>query len=345
MKCLITGSGTLGTELAIKLLHRNDWCSPALGPADGPVNCTLVMLDHSEDALWRTQEAVKKAVDDGILEPYGASFISYKLGDIRNKETVMDILMPGKLMPGKYVSEVDTIIHTAALKHVTFTNDNVAECIDVNVNGTVNLLKCMRRSQVMNFVNVSSDKACYPSNVYGQTKKLTEQATRWYAQETGRNIFSVRMGNFLGSRGSVIDRWKEQHTAAHPLALTDPKMNRFFIKPREVADFIIKGIDKKWNDGDIYIPWMRVINMKDLVSAVATKWGTGYEIVGAMKGEKTDEMLVGYDEMERLDGYQNDSMVIRWKGVSDKRNGECMSTASVPVQSFDSVMRYIEDVV
>jgi len=262
-KVLITGAGTLGVEIARVLLGTG---------------IRVRLLDSSENALWRAEESLR---DVAVAEMI--------LGDIRDRNAVIGAM--------RGISE---IIHTAALKHVRYTNTNPTETIDVNVIGTRNLiLEAMRRDSVQKFIFISSDKACFPINIYGESKKMGETLVKWAFEESGKQFCSCRFGNYLGSSGSVIDRWKEQRKDG-AIKLTDPNMRRFFIKPEEVAGFVISIMEsRKYGQGNVYCPIMKVIDMDTMSKVVARKWGVKVQIIGKQTGEKFDEVLLNTEEVRR----------------------------------------------
>jgi FlaA1/EpsC-like NDP-sugar epimerase len=312
-RVLVTGAGTLGTELAKQLL------------ASG---VRVRMLDHAESALWMAEERLGS---DDRLE--------LMLGDVRDKNSVIGAM--------RGVSEV---IHTAALKHVRYTNTNPVETIDVNILGTRNLiLEAMRRDSVSKFIFISSDKATFPNNIYGESKRVGEMMIEWACRESGKQFCSCRFGNYLGSSGSVIDRWKEQRKDG-TIKLTDPNMRRFFIKPHEVAAFVIGVLDsKKWGNGHIYIPLMKVIDMDTMSKVVAERWGVVVQIIGKQLGEKYDEILLSSEEVSRA-RFVDDLIEVVNSVMAEEEMGANLSTRVLttqflPALTENEVKKYIEDVI
>lgn len=176
---LITGAGTLGTEL-VKVV--NDLDEGYFGE--------IRILDHSEEALWRLEEQTHPS----------RLPLKMFLGDIRDEER-MRLAM----------RNVDTVIHTAALKHLRYTNYNPIECLKSNCEAVYKMIElAIELESVKTFINLSTDKACNPDNIYGETKRIGETLSTWGHRVSGKNIYSVRPGNFFGSHGSVFDRWQEQ---------------------------------------------------------------------------------------------------------------------------------------
>jgi len=309
-KVLITGAGTLGTELAKQLLDNG---------------YSVRVMDNSEQALWRFEENMNDRKGPRL---------EIVLGDIRDHNAVV-----------RCMRRNEYVIHTAALKHVRFTNDSPMECIETNIIGTKDLvLDAMRRDSVKKFIFISTDKACFPINIYGESKRIGEYLATWANQQSGKCFLSCRFGNYLGSSGSVIDRWKVQKESGE-ITLTEPNMRRFFIKPAEVASFIIRLMESKDKDignGNIYIPIMKVIDMETLSSVVAKKWGVKVKTIGKFPGEKIDEILLNPEEMSRA-RVVDDFLEIR------KETGtmqQMMLTSQVlPQMTTEGVEEYVKDVI
>lgn len=272
MKYLITGAGTLGTALIEALIDMNGAEYNAM---------EIRVLDFSEDALWRIEERFPK--------------VKCLLGDIRDADRVR-----------RAVTGVDTIIHTAALKHVRYTNYAPMECFKTNVMGTEHLLQAAVDEGVGTFCNISSDKACAPTNVYGESKRMTEFLTQAAFERTGNRYFSCRFGNFIGSHGSVIERWKVQKESG-TINLTDKRMTRFFIKPRAVADYILRQCISPFAFGTVCVPYMQAYNMGIMSTVVAKHYGVDVKHIGAFSGERLDEVVISHAEgkktMHTSDGW------------------------------------------
>lgn len=310
-RVLITGAGTLGTELAKQLLDKG---------------YMVRVMDNSEQALWKFEERVAKSDSSRLLEMV--------LGDINDHNAVV-----------RCMRRMEFVIHTAALKHVRFTNSSPVECIETNILGTKDLiLDAMRRDSVRKFIFISTDKACFPINIYGESKRVGEYLAAWAHEQSGKNFMSCRFGNYLGSSGSVIDRWKEQR-ASGEILLTDPNMRRFFIKPAEVATFIIRlmeSSDEIMGKGNIYIPIMKVIDMETLSSVVAKKWGVKVRVIGKFPGEKADEVLLNQEEMSRARIVNDILEVCKEAGTMQ----QMMLTSQVlPQMTTEEVEEYVKDVI
>lgn len=249
---LITGgAGSIGSALTEKILEF-------------PVHSVRV-LDIDEHALFRLQ----RKLNDPRLRTL--------LGSILDMERVD--------MAG---SGVDIIIHAAAIKNIEISESNPIETINVNINGTVNLIKMVEKSHPKKFLNISTDKASEASTLYGVTKQLSEKLTSW----AGLHIIptksaSVRFGNVIETKGNVFEVWDEELKNNKPLSITDPNMNRYFFHKSECVNFILKCL-LLMKEGEIFVPKMKSYNVKELAKKISKK----HKIIGKRFGEKLNETLI-----------------------------------------------------
>jgi UDP-N-acetylglucosamine 4,6-dehydratase len=323
-KVLITGAGTLGTALVHELLN--------MGAEE------IRVLDISEDSLWRLEEDIKHRK---VTEAPG-TIVKLFLGDVRDMER-MRLAMKG----------CDTIYHTAALKHVKYTNYNPIECIRTNVDAVGNLVVLAVESpDVVSFCNMSSDKAALPNNIYGDSKRTGERLTTWGWRISGRNFFSVRSGNFIGSRGSVLERWEKQGPF---IELTDERMNRFFITPREIAKYIttLSTMSPQQTGGCVCTPFLKNFSMKTIADVILSHWKErnpnsslipDIKIIGAQEGEKLDEMIISDEEATRT--IQTDELGWWTKPttVDDPVLG-AITTAVVPTMNYKETEEFLSRIV
>jgi UDP-N-acetylglucosamine 4,6-dehydratase/5-epimerase len=253
---LITGgSGSLGSELAKKLL-------------DFPVK-SIRILDNNEHSLF----VLKKYLND--------SRVRYLLGNILDKERI-ELAGIG----------VDIVIHTAAIKNIEITEYNPIETINVNVNGTINMITSVIKNNPKIFLNISTDKVADSSTLYGNTKQLGERLTNWAGKHILTTKFAtVRLGNIIETRGNVFEVWENQHKKQEPLTITDPKMKRYFFHMDEAVNFIISCLLHA-NQGEIFIPKMKLFTIKDLASKISKK----HKVIGIRQGEKLEEVLITNEE-------------------------------------------------
>ena len=255
---LITGgAGSIGSELAERILEY-------------PIK-SLRVLDIDEHALFKLSRKVKD------------KRVRTLLGSILDKERV-DMAS----------SNVDIIIHTAAIKNIEISEFNAIETIDVNINGTVNLIKTIERNKPKKFLNVSTDKAAEPTTLYGTTKQVGERLTSWASSHIESTKFaSVRFGNVIETRGNVFEVWDEENKKNQPLSITDPDMKRYFFHKSEAVDFIFETLTLM-KGGEVFVPKMKSFKINEL----AKKISKDHKIIGKRRGEKLNEVLLTENEMK-----------------------------------------------
>ena len=255
---LITGgAGSIGTTLTKKILEF-------------PVK-TVRILDIDEHALFKLGRLIKD------------SRLRLLLGDIQDYDRVV--------MAGE---NVDIVIHTAAVKNIEISEFNPIQTVDVNINGTVNLIKMIMRNKPKKFLNISTDKAVDSSTLYGSTKQIGEKLTTWAGSHLEYTKFgTVRFGNVIESRGNVFEIWNEEVKNNKPLSITLPEMKRYFFHVDEAAEFILKCIPIM-NRGEIFVPKMKSFSVKDLADKISKK----QKIIGLRPGEKKEEILLTDNELK-----------------------------------------------
>ncbi len=210
-RILVTGAGgSIGSELC-RQIHR-------FAPAE------LMMLDRDESALHAVQLSIHGRAmldsDDVVL------------CDIRDARAVTDIFLNRR---------PEVVFHAAALKHLPMLEQYPAEAVKTNVIGTHNVLEAARLSRVERFVNISTDKAANPASVLGYSKRIAEGLTAAHASKVEGTNLSVRFGNVLGSRGSVLTSFAKQISAGGPVTVTDPDVTRYFMTIEEACQLVIQA--------------------------------------------------------------------------------------------------------
>lgn len=213
----------------------------------------------------------------------GSPIVQFKLGDIT------DVQLVSRLM-----QDVDIVFHTAAIKHVSLAEKNPREAHRINVVGLLNLLD--NSQKVKRFIHISSDKAIGVINCYGATKLLGEYLAK-ESNELNKNCryLIIRCPNILGSRGSVLDIWKQQAFQDKEIKITDPEMTRYFITPEDAARFIVNvGLTENADTSKIYYPLQstRKFLLKELSEAFVESLNKGkiqIKITGSLPGEKKHE--------------------------------------------------------
>jgi len=208
------------------------------------------------------------------------------LGDIRDKERLARVISG---------MDINYIVHAAALKQVPMLEYNPTEAVQTNINGAVNIIESCNHTGVERVINLSTDKAVNPINLYGATKLCAEKIfTAANAYTAKKTIFaSVRYGNVIGSRASVIpffQKLKEQKIKTFPI--TDERMTRFWITLEQAVDTVLRALE--WMEGgEIFIP--RLPSMKVVDVARAIDADCDIKIIGIRPGEKLHETLVSED--------------------------------------------------
>jgi UDP-N-acetylglucosamine 4,6-dehydratase len=190
---------------------------------------------------------------------------------------------------------VDLIVHAAALKQVPACEYNPFEAVQTNVIGAENVISAAIDNDVELTVSLSTDKAVNPVNLYGATKlcaeKIIAQANVYAG--TGRSRFaSVRYGNVVGSRGSVVPIFKQQATTG-VVNVTDERMTRFWITLEQAVEFVLSSIPLV-RGGETFVPRIPSMRIVDLAAALAP--GAEVRITGIRPGEKLHEVLLTEDE-------------------------------------------------
>jgi UDP-N-acetylglucosamine 4,6-dehydratase/5-epimerase len=257
---LVTGgTGSFGRKLIEVLLARHD-------PAAVRV--------FSRDEL--KQSELRRTMDDERLR--------YLIGDVR------DLARLTRAMRG-----VDIVVHAAALKQVPACEYNPFEAVQTNVIGAENIVSAAIENDVPLTIALSSDKAVNPVNLYGATKLCAEKIVtqgNTYAADSRARFASVRYGNVVGSRGSVIPLFKAQAEAG-VLTITDARMTRFWITLEQAVDFVIDSLGRM-GGGEIFVPRLPSMRVVDIAEALAPE--AEHRVIGIRPGEKIHEILLTEDE-------------------------------------------------
>jgi FlaA1/EpsC-like NDP-sugar epimerase len=267
-RILVTGAGgSIGSELCRQL--------------DGIRPAALVMLDRDESGLHATQLAIEgRALLDSP---------SLVVADIRDRGWLLEVFT-------RHQPEV--VFHTAALKHEPLLELHPGEAWKTNVLGTQNVLDAAVASGVQLFVNLSTDKAADPTSVLGASKRITERLTADAAQRTGRPYVSVRFGNVLGSRGSVLATFRAQIRAGGPITVTHPDATRFFMTVQEAVVLMIQAAALGEPGETMVLDMGTSVRIEHIARRLVLQGGRPVEIVytGLRPGEKLHETLLNSHE-------------------------------------------------
>jgi FlaA1/EpsC-like NDP-sugar epimerase len=274
-RVLVTGAGgSIGSELCRQLHGFN--------PAE------LIMLDRDESGLQHTQLSI---FGHGLLNDN-----STVLADIRDSDALDEIF--AKRRP-------EVVFHAAALKHAPLLQMFPKEGWQTNVIGSLNVLTAARNVDVETFVNVSTDKAASPTTALGHSKRAAEKLTSWMYGATGKRYVSVRFGNVIGSRGSMLPLFTDQINKGGPVTVTHPDVTRFFMTIPEACQLVIQA-GAIGHGGDVLILDMgepvRIMDVARRMIAMSGK-KIDIKITGLRPSEKLHEQLTGDDEVNNPDGH------------------------------------------
>ncbi|AZS41665.1 UDP-N-acetyl-alpha-D-glucosamine C6 dehydratase [Microbacterium oxydans] len=268
-RVLVTGAGgSIGGELCRQLSQ--------FGPE------VLVMLDRDESGLQGSQLSIS---GHGLLDTEDVV-----LADIRDVESLREVFR-------RHRPEV--VFHAAALKHLPMLEQYPEEAWKTNVLGTRNVLEAALDVDVETFVNISTDKAANPSSVLGHSKRVAEKLTVWAAKSSRRRYLSVRFGNVIGSRGSMLPMFRTLIEAGGPVTVTHPEVTRYFMTISEACQLVIQA-GSIGRPGEVLILDMgEPVKILDIAQRMIAMSGEYIEIVytGLRPGEKLHEELVGEDEV------------------------------------------------
>jgi FlaA1/EpsC-like NDP-sugar epimerase len=214
--------------------------------------------------------------------------LKFVIGDVRDYEAVR-----------MATRNADYIFHLAALKHVPVCEEHVQETIKTNINGTINIVTAAIENRVKKVIDVSSDKAVEPINLYGMTKSVGEKIIIQANDLSDYTKFvCIRGGNVMGSSGSVIPFFIDQIKAGGPITITDQKMTRFFLTLEEAIQLLFKAsIDSI--GGETFVMHMPACYIRDLAEVLMDTYGrVEIKETGIRPGEKLDEMLISHHESQ-----------------------------------------------
>ena len=260
-RVLVTGAGgSIGSEICRQVA--------GFGPA------LLVLLDHDETHIHDTAATV-----DGPCQ-----------------QALIDITDRDALFAAFEQYRPDVVLHTAGHKHVPVLEGHPVEAARTNVFGTLNVIEASAAIGVGRFVLISTDKAVWPSNVMGASKRAAEQVLLSRSPEDSAYC-AVRFGNVLGSRGSVIPTFTRQILSGGPVTVTDPRMTRFFMSVEEAVQLVLQA-SLLSKGGDIFmldmgepVPIIDLARRMIQLSGARIDVDIPIEVVGIRPGEKLRENL------------------------------------------------------
>ncbi len=269
---LITGAaGSIGSELSRQIAK--------LKPA------SVLLLDQDETGIFIISKELQRT--------FPGLKIQSLIADIRDEEKIEDILL-------MYKPQI--VFHAAAYKHVPLMEDHPDEAVKNNIFGTKVLIEASVRNQVKKFIFISTDKAVNPTSVMGATKRVCEMICQSYNQKNITKFISVRFGNVLDSRGSVIPIFREQVKRGGPVEVTDPQMQRYFMLTSEACLLVLQS-GAMGQGGEVFVLDMgspiKILDLaKEMIKLSGFEPDKDVAIVftGARPGEKLFEEILTAEE-------------------------------------------------
>lgn len=229
--------------------------------------------------------------------------LKFIIGDVRDKN-ILGLAMKG----------ADYVFHLAALKHVPVCEENCWEAVLTNIDGTQNIIECAIANNVKKVVDISTDKAVDPFNLYGVTKacgeKLIINANQNYISDT--KFVCIRGGNVMGTNGSVLPLFKRQIKENNTITITDPEMTRYLMSTREAISLVFQAVLNS-EGGEIFVmrmPATKVSNIAKVMTGLFGNKDTKQNVIGVRPGEKMHEVLVSKNEAPRTKIFNDQYYVI-----------------------------------
>ena len=267
-RVLVTGAGgSIGSELCRQISR---W-EPA----------HLIMLDRDESALHAVQLSIEGRA---LLDSH-----DIVLADIRDRDRIMEIFTERR---------PQVVFHAAALKHLPMLEQYPAEAVKTNIWGTQTVLEAAAAAGVERFVNISTDKAANPTSVLGYSKRIAEGLTAAMAERATGTYLSVRFGNVLGSRGSVLTAFAAQIAAGGPVTVTHPDVTRYFMTVDEAVQLVIQAAVLGRAGEALVLDMGEPVRIDAMARQLIELAQQPIEIVytGLREGEKMDEELFSTGE-------------------------------------------------
>ena len=271
---LVTGAaGSIGAEISHQILEYN------------PVK--LIMLDNNESALHDLHISLASLKPDIEIVPC--------LVDVSQYTQLQDVYQNCK---------PQIVFHAAAYKHVPMLERYPNEAVRVNIGGTLNVAELAIQHNVERFVLISTDKAVESYSVMGASKRICELVVHAVAQRHNKHtqFATVRFGNVLGSRGSVVPTFNRQIDIGGPVTVTHPEMTRYFMSISEATNLVIHAAAMTTGDDVFVLSMGEVVKIVDLAERMIRLRGLRphvdipIEYTGMRPGEKLHEQLYEFNE-------------------------------------------------
>ncbi len=261
--------------------------------------------------IFSRDEDKQNTMKQEIQNQKNSKITKFVIGDVRDYDSLLTVC-----------KDIDIVFHAAALKQVPTAELYPFEAIKTNIIGSHNLVRATIAREVKHVVAVSTDKAVKPVNAMGMTKALQEKIFRSDQYEKSKTIFcSVRYGNVLGSRGSVIPLWDKRISKGQPLPVTHPDMTRFLLTLHDAIQLVFYAL-KNAKGGEIFVkkaPSARIVDLaKAYAELITKKKNYPIEYVGIRPGEKVHEILISEEEMRFAEEKEDHYIIKQEKYEFDK---------------------------
>ncbi|MCA0269726.1 MAG: polysaccharide biosynthesis protein [Bacteroidetes bacterium] len=291
---LVTGAGgSIGSEIVRQVTR--------FGPAK------IVLVGRGENSIFQ--------IEQEMLREFASVPIVPVICDVRDAEKLAEVFATHR---------PEVVFHAAAHKHVPLMEANPDQAIFNNVGGTRNVAKLCLEFNVMYLVNVSTDKAVNPTSVMGASKRVAEQVVQLAAQQAQphQTFVSVRFGNVLGSRGSVVPFFQQQIARGGPVTVTHPEMIRYFMTIPEAAQLVLQAGGMKLNGAVFVLDMGKPVKIVDLARDLILLSGKqpdreiAITFTGMRPGEKLYEELLTAEE--GTDASRHEKIFVARKSMIDE---------------------------
>jgi len=249
---------------------------------------TIVDKDYKEVRIFSRDELKQEHMRIELNNPK----IKFYIGDVRDRDSV-DAAMKG----------ADLVFHAAALKQVPSCEFFPMQAVMTNILGSHNVVESAIQHKVESVVCLGTDKAVMPVNAMGMTKALMEKVAQAACRglaETDTRVCSVRYGNVMCSRGSVIPLFIKQIKENKPITITEPGMTRFLLPLPEAIGLVLFAF-KNGRQGNLFIKKSPACTVADLAQALKELFKSDVPVktIGIRHGEKIYETLATVEELRR----------------------------------------------
>lgn len=318
---LVTGaSGSIGSEVVNFLLKYN---------------CKVIRaLSNDENGLHLLSQSINYEKNPNFNSHMYKKKIRYIYGDICDEEKCYEAM-----------KGVDVVIHTAALKHLEICEYNPFDAVNVNVLGTKNLVKAAMAENISKFLFISTDKVVDSQSVLGSSKLLAEKIVLNANLVKGKKrtkFSSIRFGNVIGSRGSVLLTFIKQAKNNENITVSDQNMKRCFVTIQVAVEAILKSISIM-KGAEIFLPKNIVtFNIVDLAGVIKKLYNSKSKVsfIGKKKGEKIEEKVLFDEEIEKVKIVKN-IMIVQTKINKKSYKNELLKIYKIKNKQF--IIKYVND--